>query len=104
MENMDKRVQEEMKNVDKEKKAEILENFENFKQYLGGKVELGEKMGMSDERIAHLATKVGDYLSKKEEPRNREEHLLQELWKVGKKDEQHMLAHMLVRMVKQDSK
>jgi len=30
--------------------------------------------------------------------RNKEEQLLQELWKVGNKEQQHALAHMLVKL------
>lgn len=103
MENVDKQVEDKLKHFDDEKKEEILANFENFKNYLGSKVELGEKMGLSEERLAQITEKVAGYLAKNEEPKNREEHLLQELWKVGSKEEQHMLAHMLLRMVKKDS-
>jgi hypothetical protein len=45
------------------------------------------------------AEKVEDYLAKHEEPKNREEKLLQELWKVGDKEERHKLPHMLVKLV-----
>ncbi|PWW40008.1 uncharacterized protein DUF3243 [Paenibacillus pabuli] len=48
--------------------------------------------------MAKIAEKVADYLAAREEPRNREEKLLQELWNVGKEEERHMLAHMLVRL------
>lgn len=103
MENVNKKVDENLKNFDSEKKEDILQNFERFKQYLGDKVELGEKMGLSEERLAQLTTKVADYLAKNEEPRTREENVLKQLWVVGNKEEQHMLAHMLLRMVKQES-
>lgn len=103
MENVDKKVDDKLKQFDNEKKEEILANFENFKNYLGSKVEIGEKMGLSEERLAQITEKVAGYLAKNEEPKNREEHLLQELWKVGDKEQQHMLAHMLLRMVQKDS-
>ncbi len=103
MENVDKKVDDKLKNFDNEKKEEILANFENFKNYLGSKVEIGEKMGLSEERLAQITEKVAGYLAKNEEPKNREEHLLQELWKVGDKEQQHMLAHMILRMVQKDS-
>ncbi|MMZ68732.1 hypothetical protein D1872_314540 [compost metagenome] len=48
--------------------------------------------------MARIAEKVADYLAANEEPRNSEEKLLQELWSVGREEEQHMLAHMLVRL------
>lgn len=102
MENVNKKVDDKLKNVDDEKKEEILSSFNHFKQYLSDKVEMGEKMGLSEERMVQITEKVSSYLAKNEEPKNREEHLLQELWKVGNKEEQHMLAHMLLRMVQKE--
>ncbi|WP_407675724.1 DUF3243 domain-containing protein [Peribacillus saganii] len=82
-----------------EKKDEILSSFDTFKSYLGEKVSKGESLGMNEEQLAKTAQKVADYLAAHEEPRNREEKLLQELWKSGNEEQQHMLAHMLVKMV-----
>lgn len=82
-----------------EERDKVLENFEVFKEYLGKRVRIGEKMGMSEEQLAKTAEKVADYLAENEEPRNREEKLLKELWRAGNEEQQHMLAHMLVRMV-----
>lgn len=82
-----------------EKNDEILANFETFKEYLGGKVTMGKSMGLTEEQLALAAEKVGDYLVKKEDPRNSEEKLLQELWKSGSQEERHMLSHMLVKLV-----
>ncbi|MFP3323977.1 DUF3243 domain-containing protein [Planococcus sp. SIMBA_160] len=103
MENVDKKVEEKLSNTDNKKKEQILAEFSTFIDYLGNKVEMGEKMGLSEERLAQLASKVGDYLSKKEEPKNSEEYLLQRLWQVGDKEEQHMLAHMLVKLAKEQN-
>ncbi|CAM3727735.1 DUF3243 domain-containing protein [Cytobacillus oceanisediminis] len=92
-------VEQKLNNMGSEKKEEILSNFGEFKEYLSGKVSMGKKMGMGEEQLANTAQKVGDYLSTKEEPRNREEKLLQELWKVGTEEEKHKLSHMLVKLV-----
>ncbi len=100
MENIDKKVEEKLQNTDSKKKEQILAEFSTFIDYLGDKVAMGEKMGLSEERIAQLATKVADYLAKKEDPKNSEEYLLHRLWQVGNKEEQHMLAHMLVKLAK----
>ncbi|MFC4713220.1 DUF3243 domain-containing protein [Planococcus dechangensis] len=100
MENIDKKVEEKLQNTDSKKKEQILAEFSTFIDYLGDKVAMGEKMGLSEERIAQLATKIADYLAKKEDPKNSEEYLLQRLWQVGNKEEQHMLAHMLVKLAK----
>ncbi|WP_203249059.1 DUF3243 domain-containing protein [Sporosarcina beigongshangi] len=97
---MQDKVQKELSKIDGEEKNQILENFNRFKQYLSEKVELGEKMGLSEEKLAKTTELVANYLAKHEEPRNREENLLMELWKSGSKEEQHMLAHMLLEMVR----
>ncbi|MGD6818903.1 DUF3243 domain-containing protein [Metabacillus sp. 84] len=93
-------VDEKVDQMDSEKRDRILQDFEQFKSYLSDKVSKGEKLGMNEEQLAKAAEKVADYLAKHEEPRNSEENLLKELWKVGDKEEQHALAHMLVRLVK----
>ncbi|WP_046175318.1 DUF3243 domain-containing protein [Domibacillus indicus] len=92
-------VEEKVQSMGEEKKEDILASFETFKSYLGEKVEKGERLGMNEEQLAKTAQKVADYLAAHEEPRNREEKLLQELWKVGDEKQQHQLAHLLVRLV-----
>ena len=100
MDNIQGKVQEELNKVNPEEKDEILQNFSTFKSYLGDKVAMGEKLGLGEEQLAKTAEKVAGYLANNEQPRNREENLLQELWKSGDKDQQHALSHMLVNMVK----
>ncbi|TRZ35820.1 DUF3243 domain-containing protein [Niallia circulans] len=100
MENkLESKVNDKLQGMDSEKKDEILSSFDGFKQYLSDKVEKADKLGLDQEQIAKAAQKVGDFLAAKEEPRNREEKLLQELWKAGNEEEQHKLAHMLVKLV-----
>ncbi|MCE4050421.1 MULTISPECIES: DUF3243 domain-containing protein [Bacillaceae] len=100
MENkVETKVNDKLQNMSSEKKDEILSSFEGFKEYLSDKVEKADKLGLNEEQIAKAAQKVGDFLAAKEEPRNREEKLLQELWKAGNEEEQHKLAHMLVKLV-----
>ena len=72
---MKDKVQQELSQLDVEKKDEILEIFNQFKQYLAKKVELGENLGLSDEKLAKTTELVASYLAKHEEPRNREENL-----------------------------
>jgi hypothetical protein len=100
MENkVDVKVNDKLQDMSSEQKDEILSSFEGFKDYLSDKVEKADKLGLNEEQIAKAAQKVGDYLAAKEEPRNREEKLLQELWKAGTEEEQHKLAHLLVKLV-----
>jgi len=98
--NIDERVEAKLDSIGQEEKEQILQNFSNFKSYLSGKVAAGEKMGLSDETLAKATEKVAGYLANHEEPRNREEHVLQQLWKNGDKDQQQALSHMLLNMVK----
>ena len=98
--NIDEHVEAKLDSIGQEEKEQILQNFSNFKSYLSGKVAAGEKMGLSDETLAKATEKVAGYLANHEEPRNREEHVLQQLWKNGDKDQQQALSHMLLNMVK----
>lgn len=102
-EKMESKVDKTLDNMSQDKKEDILSNFDHFKQYLGNKVSLADKLGMNEEQQAKAAQKVGDYLAAHDEPKNREEKLLYELWKAGSKEEQHMLAHMLVKFVYAES-
>lgn len=97
---MQDKVKKELSKINSEEKDQILENFNRFKQYLSEKVKLGENMGLSEEKLAKTTELVANYLSKHEEPRNREEKLLMELWKSGTEEEQHMLSHMLLELVR----
>ena len=96
------KVQSELAEINNETKDHILENFNQFKLYLSGKVELGQSMGLSEEKLTKTTELVANYLAKHENPRNREEKILMELWKSGSKEEQGTLAHMLLEMVRRD--
>ncbi|WP_410770569.1 DUF3243 domain-containing protein [Fontibacillus sp. BL9] len=92
------RVDDALNRMGDERKDEILESFDTFIKYLSERIELAQNIGLSEETMAQAAEKIGDYLAVKEEPRNREEKLLQELWKAGDQGHRHALAHMLVRL------
>lgn len=92
------KINQTLDKMDSAIKDEILKNFGEFKAYLAIRIELAENFGLNEEQLAVVAQKVAGYLANHEEPRNREEKLLQELWKVGSKDEQHYLSHLLVKL------
>ncbi len=89
--------------ISESRKESILSDFESFQKYLSKRIDLGKSIGLSDEQLACVAEKVAGYLSKNEEPRNREEKLLQELWKVGTSNEQHSLSHLLIKLAQASS-
>lgn len=93
-----------IKRIPQDERDDILSSFDTFKQYLTKRIELGERIGLNEEQMAKIAEKVANYLANHEDPRNREEKLLQELWKSGNKEQQHALAHMLVHLVHEHPK
>ncbi|MEK5240164.1 DUF3243 domain-containing protein [Paenibacillus sp. FSL L8-0470] len=95
------RVNDALDRIEPEQKEVILNNFQEFKSYLSKRIQLAQKIGLSDEQLVLAAEKIADYLAAYEEPRNSEEKLLLELWKVGSKEERHRLAHMLVKLVQE---
>ncbi|MCA1022808.1 DUF3243 family protein [Halobacillus litoralis] len=92
---------EQAAQMNEEKKDEIMNNFQTFKDYLGDKVHKGEKLGLGEEGLAKGAKRVADYLAEHEEPRNREEKVLNELWSAADKNEREHIAHALVKMADQ---
>lgn len=92
------KVDDAMDRIDDKEKERILADFDSFQTYLNKRIQLAESIGLNEEQIAKAAEKVAGYLAANEEPRNSEEKLLQELWKVGSPEEQHQLAHLLVKL------
>ncbi|ULG72719.1 DUF3243 domain-containing protein [Macrococcus brunensis] len=90
-------------NLSQEEKDQILESFNQFTSYLGSKVEKAEKLGFSEETVAKAAEKVADHLAKNEEPKNREEKVLNELWNNAEGEEKSAIARALVRMVSKEA-
>ncbi|MFJ7936003.1 DUF3243 family protein [Sporosarcina sp. NPDC096371] len=70
---------------------------------LSDKVELGENMGLSVEKLANTTELDSNFSAENKEPDNRELKMLKELLKSGSKDEQHLLAQALLEMVALDS-
>ncbi|RUS52442.1 hypothetical protein QI30_16895 [Kurthia sp. 3B1D] len=95
-------VDKKLNNLTPEQKQKILDDFEDFKSYLGKQVLRGEKLGLSEETLAKGAKFVAEHLAKNEDPQNSEQNLLQELWKVTQSDEEKTtLSTLLVRLVQQ---
>lgn len=78
----------------------VLQSFEKWKTFLSERVEQAYKAGMSDETISKLAFQIGEFLSDKIDPENKEERILKELWDVADEDEKRMIARLMVKLVK----
>lgn len=77
----------------------VMESFEQWKDFLSKQVNLAQKAGTSKETIVDMATRIGNFLADKVDPKNREQRLLKELWTVGTEEERHALASMVTKMV-----
>ncbi|MCF8566185.1 DUF3243 domain-containing protein [Alicyclobacillus tolerans] len=76
----------------------VLENFDRWKEFLGEQVDKAQAMGMSNDRIADVATKMGHFLSDKVDPKNAQERLLKQMWDISDENEQRTIAGIMVRM------
>ena len=76
----------------------------NWKGTLSKAVNLGESFGMSENTIENIAIKIGNVLAARVDPENREQRLLQELWKVGDDSDRKILSKLIVKMVETDVK
>lgn len=84
--------------------SETLRDWDKWKNTLSKAVNLGEAVGLSEKTIDNVAYKIGNTLSAAVDPENREERVLQELWKVGDDSDRKTLAKLIVKMVETDER
>ncbi|MFD0049378.1 DUF3243 domain-containing protein [Actinomycetes bacterium NPDC127524] len=77
----------------------VLENWDQWKNFLGDRLNQGQKQGLEQESVNQLAFEIGDYLAKQVDPKNEQERVLADLWSVANEDEKHAIASMMVRLV-----
>jgi hypothetical protein len=77
----------------------VLDNWQQWKGFLGERLNQAESEGMNKGVINDLAYQIGDYLSAQVEPKNEQERILSDLWSVASEDEQHAIANMMVKLV-----
>lgn len=77
----------------------IMESFDQWKDVLSKQVNQAKGAGASQDSIVDAATRIGNFLADKVDPKNRENRLLKELWDKGSQDERHSLASMITKLV-----
>ncbi|KAB7708110.1 DUF3243 family protein [Bacillus aerolatus] len=77
----------------------VLDNWQEWKSFLGTKLNQAATTGMDNETINNMAYQVGDYLANKVDPKNEQERVLSDLWSVASKEEQQAIASMMVKLV-----
>lgn len=86
------------------KHNETINEWSKWKEAIAKVVNLGEKVGLSDETINKIGFRIGNFLSDKVDPENREQRLLQELWRSGDDDDRKALTRMIANMVQSSDK
>ncbi|RLQ95677.1 DUF3243 domain-containing protein [Falsibacillus albus] len=77
----------------------VLNNWEDWKSFLGDRLNQAEGKGMNNEAVTDLAYQIGDYLANEVEAKNDQEKVLADLWSVASPEEQHAIASMMVKLV-----
>lgn len=77
----------------------VLDNFKDWKEFLGNRVDAAMNQGMDSDIINNVAYQIGDYLSAHVDPKNEQERLLKELWDAGDEEQQRALASLMVKLV-----
>lgn len=77
----------------------VLENWDQWKNFLGDRLQHAKTEGMQGEAVTDLAYQIGGYLAQHVDPKNPQEKVLADLWSVASPEEQHAIASMMVKLV-----
>ena len=77
----------------------VLDNWDQWKNFLGDRLHQGEQQGLSEDAVNNLAYEIGDYLANQVEPQNDQEKVLADLWSVASDEEKHAMASVMVKLV-----
>ncbi|MBT2649547.1 DUF3243 domain-containing protein [Bacillus sp. ISL-34] len=77
----------------------VLDNWDQWKNFLGDRLNQGEQQGLSESAVNNLAYEIGDYLANQVEPQNDQEKVLADLWSVASDQEKHAMASVMVKLV-----
>jgi len=80
----------------------VLDNWDQWKDFLGDRLHHAQNEGMNKQVIGDLAFQIGDYLARQVEPKNEQERTLADLWSVASTEEQHAIANIMVKLVQND--
>ncbi|WP_291632882.1 DUF3243 domain-containing protein [Clostridium sp.] len=80
----------------------LINDWDKWKKTLYRAVSMGETVGLSDDTITKLGSKIGDYLASNVDPDNREQRLLKELFEASGKIEKETLTRVIIKMIEKD--
>lgn len=76
----------------------VLDQFDDWKKFLKGRVDQAKTMGLTDETINNLAFEIGSFLDERVDPKNEQQRAIKELWDVGDEQERHTIANLMVKL------
>lgn len=77
----------------------IMDNFDQWKDFLGDRLNQAQDKGMQQDTINNLAYEIGEHLAFKVDAKNDEEAILRDLWNVASEEERRTMASMMVKLV-----
>ncbi|MFB5281511.1 MULTISPECIES: DUF3243 domain-containing protein [Peribacillus] len=77
----------------------VLDNWDQWKNFLGDRLHQGQGQGLEQSAISNLAYEIGDYLATQVDPKNEQERVLSDLWSVASEEERHAIASVMVKLV-----
>ncbi|WP_368976453.1 DUF3243 domain-containing protein [Caldifermentibacillus hisashii] len=81
----------------------VLHNWDEWKNFLGDRLNQAKDAGLDQNVITDLAYQIGDYLAKQVDPKNEQERVLSDLWSVADEQEQQAIANIMVKLVQNNS-
>ncbi|MDA3130551.1 DUF3243 domain-containing protein [Aliibacillus thermotolerans] len=81
----------------------VLDNWNEWKQFLDGKIDQAKEGGLSDQVISDIAYQVGEYLASEVDPKNEQERVMSDLWKAADPEEQKAIANVMVKLVQNEN-
>lgn len=80
----------------------VLKNWDKWKEFLGERLDAVSENGIVGSALSEMAFRLGNYLANEVDPQNKEEQLLADLWKCANEDEQHAIANVMLKYVRQN--
>ena len=77
-------------------------NWDKWKKTLYNVIYVSETVGLSEDTISKIGSKVGEFLVSNVDPENREQRLLKEFFEVANKEEQETLTRVIIKMIEKD--
>lgn len=77
-------------------------SWEKWKKTLSNAVNISEAAGMSEKTVEKIGYRIGNILNATVDPENKEQRVLQELWKSADDGDRHALTRIIINMVKND--